>query len=177
MTNPGLLGTGMPYGISRRSPLVGGTPPAVRTGGCVGVGVGGGGGGGMGGMSGGTTFSLGLCFFPVVPFCPSRRGVGEARGCAIELPSLLKKSPIGSPATAKSPAARNPATKKIETIPLRRNMSVAIVHHMAGCSTSAAIRWPGHAPSGSVRTAQRAVPTAVHDEDVSESECQFSGHP
>src|SRR2546421_11645417 len=109
----------MPYGMSRRSPLVGGTPPAVRTGGCVGVGAGGR--GGVGGMSGGTIFSLLLCFFPVVLFCPLRLGDGEPCGCARELPSLLKKSPIGLPAAAKCPVPRNIAANKIETTPFRRN--------------------------------------------------------
>ena len=44
-----------------------------------------------------------ILFLPGVLFFVFRRGGGELCGCAIELPSLLKKSPIGLPAAACPP--------------------------------------------------------------------------
>ncbi len=125
MTNPGLLGTGIPYGRSRRDRFAGGTTAAERTTGGTGMGVRGGGvgvgvgtgatGGAPGETSGDAAFSF--CFFPVVRFgaVVVRFGVGEVRGWAIELPSLLKKSPIGLPAVAEGPPARNALSAKIRT--------------------------------------------------------------
>ena len=63
--------------------------------------------GAAGGLSGGVAGSSTFFFLPVVAlFCEVRRGIGALRGCAIELPSLLKKSPTGLPATAESPLAK-----------------------------------------------------------------------
>lgn len=47
-------------------------------------------------------------------------GVGVWRGCAIELPSLLKKSPTGLPPRAKSPAAINPAAVTTKIVFLKQ---------------------------------------------------------
>lgn len=71
--------------------------------------------GAAGGKSCGAVCSLPSFFFAVVPFDEVRRGAGELRGCAIELPSLLKKSPIGLPAAAEGPLAKNAITDKIKT--------------------------------------------------------------
>jgi hypothetical protein len=125
VTNPGLFGTGIPYGMSRRDLFAGGTPAADRTtggtgmgvrGGGVGVGVGTGGAGGAPGDTpgdGACPFSFG--FFPVVRFGAVLRGAGELCGWAIELPSLLKKSPMGLPAKAEGPPVRNALIAKIKT--------------------------------------------------------------
>jgi len=151
VTNPGLFGTGIPYGMSRRDLLAGGTPAAERTivGTGIGVGVGMAGAvGAPGGMSGDGAF----CFFPVVSFGGGRRGAGELRGCAIELPSLLKKSLIGLPATAEGPPARNAPTDKIRTTrPNRQPIGAAILHNAAQCSIS---------PRDLVRTQRCGVRTA-----------------
>jgi hypothetical protein len=72
-------------------------------------------GGAAGGTSCGAVCSLPCFFFTVVLFAGVRRGGGELRGCAIELPSLLKKSPIGLPAAAGCPLAKKAITDKIET--------------------------------------------------------------
>jgi hypothetical protein len=102
----------------------------------IGVGVGtGGAGGAPGDLSGDGACSF--CFFPVLSFGAVRRGAGELLGCAIELPSLLKKSPIGLPATAEGPLARNALIDKIRTTrPKRQSMSAAILHYAAQCSIS-----------------------------------------
>lgn len=121
MTNPDLFGTGIPYGRSRRGFLVGGTLPADRTISGTGMGVSAGVGAGTGetwGAAGGWSCDAGSLpglFFTVAPFAEVRRGGGELRGCAIELPSLLKKSPIGLPAATECPLAKNAVTDKIKT--------------------------------------------------------------
>jgi hypothetical protein len=56
-----------------------------------------------------------FCFFPVLRFGGVLRGAGELCGWAIELPSLLKKSPIGLPAMAEGPPVRNALIVKIKT--------------------------------------------------------------
>jgi hypothetical protein len=145
VTNPALLGTGIPYGRSRRGLLVGGTPSADRTisgrgmGVRIGVGVGPGEtGGAAGGISCGAAGSLPCFFFTVASFAGVRRGGGgELRGCAIELPSLLKKSPIGLPAVAGCPLARNASTDKIKTtLRGRQTISAVTLHYAALCSIS-----------------------------------------
>jgi hypothetical protein len=103
--------------------LVGGTPAADRTISGTGMGVSAGVGAGTGaidgaagGLSGGVAGSFPFfCLLVVAPFAEVRRGGGELRGCAIELPSLLKKSPIGLPAEAECPLAKNAITDKIKT--------------------------------------------------------------
>ena len=134
MTNPGLLGTGIPYGRSRRDLFEGGTPFADRTMSGKGIGVSNGVGAGRGetdgaagGMSGGMVGGFPSFFLPVVFFCEFGRGDGELCGCAIELPSLLKKSPIGLPAVAECPPARNAITDQIKTTLLSRR-SISAVH-------------------------------------------------
>jgi hypothetical protein len=92
----------------------GGTGMGVRDGG-AGVGVGTSAAGGAPGETSGDA-GFAFCFFPVVRFgVVVRRGAGELRGCAIESPSLLKKSPIGLPALAEGPPARNALSAKIRT--------------------------------------------------------------
>jgi hypothetical protein len=56
-----------------------------------------------------------FCFFPVLRFGGVLRGAGELLGWAIELPSLLKKSPMGLPAAAEGWVARNTLIAKIRT--------------------------------------------------------------
>jgi hypothetical protein len=116
----------MPYGMSRRDRLAGGTPAAERTTGDTGmgvrcgeggVGVGTGGAGGAPGVTpgdGACPFSFG--FFPVVRFGEVFRDAGELLGWAIELPSLLKKSPMGLPVAAQGLTARNALSAKIKTM-------------------------------------------------------------
>jgi hypothetical protein len=78
--------------------------------------------------------------FPVVPFFVFRRGGGELRGYAIESPSLLKKSPIGLPATAECPPARNAVIDKIKTTLLsRQSIIAATLHYTVQCSISPAL--------------------------------------
>jgi hypothetical protein len=107
----------------------------VRGGG-VGVGVGTGGAGGAPGDAsdaGARPFAFG--FFPVVCFGVVLRGAGVLFGCAIELPSLLKKSPMGLPATAHGLLARSKLIVKIKTtLPDSRPIGPAIVHDAAQCS-------------------------------------------
>jgi hypothetical protein len=86
----------------------------------VGVGVGFGGGETGGTAGGGAAFCGGVRLFPVsslpvLVFCTFRRGGGELRGCASELPSLLKKSPMGL-AAVECPPRKNAATDKIKTL-------------------------------------------------------------
>ena len=82
------------------------------------------------GASCGAVCSLSLFFLPVVRFCVFRRGAGELRGCAIELPSLLKKSPIGLAATAECPPARNAIIDAIKTTLLSRQTISAPTLHL-----------------------------------------------
>ncbi len=104
--------------------------------GAVGVGEGiGGAGGAPGDASGAGACPFAFCFFPVVCFGEVLRGAGVLFGCAIELPSLLKKSPMGLPATARGPLARNKLIAKIETnLPDSRPIGPAILHYAAKCS-------------------------------------------
>ena len=76
-------------------------------------------GGTAGGASCGAVRSLLFCFFPAAFFL-FLLGGGVLLGCAMELPSLLKKSPIGLPAAAECPPARNAVTDKIKTTLLSR---------------------------------------------------------
>jgi hypothetical protein len=111
----------------------------------VGVGTGGTGGGAPGDLSGDGACTF--CFFPVLSFGAVRPGAGELLGCAIELPSLLKKSPIGLPATAEGPLARNALIDKIRTTrPNRQSMSAAILHYTAQGSISPRAVAGGRAP-------------------------------
>ena len=98
----------------------------------VGVGIGATEGAG-GGVSAGTVCSF-PDFFPVVRFGEDLRGAGVLLGCAIELPSLLKKSPIGLPATATSPPARTAAADKIKIYRLPQKFIPSILHYAAQCS-------------------------------------------
>ena len=149
VTNPGLFGTGDPmHGhVAPRPSVAGGTSTAgnvttsgtgmgVREG-AVGAGEGiGGAGGAPGDASGGGACPFAFWLFPGRLL---RRGVlrgsaGVLFGCAIELPSLLKKSPMELPATASGPLARNKLIAKIETnLPDSRPIGPAIVHYAAQC--------------------------------------------
>ena len=84
---------------------------------CVGVGADGATTGATGGV-GGALGWFGFCWSWALVFRDGF-GVGVWRGCAIELPSLLKKSPIGFPPKAKSPTAKNP-TADISKIMFRK---------------------------------------------------------
>src|SRR5438045_77439 len=84
-----------------------GTGMGMRMGVDVGVAVGEGGTGGtMGAAPCGAVWLLAFCFLPVAFFLVFRRGGGVLLGCAIELPSLLKKSPIGLLAAQRPPARK-----------------------------------------------------------------------
>jgi len=128
--------------MSRRNPLVGGTPPAVRIVCSAGVGVGRGGfvgsegGGDGGGVSAGVAVGVASGFFETV-FFDLRRGGGVLRGWVKESPSRLKKSPIGFPAEAKSPPAQNVAATKVRMTLLKGTpIRLATLHYLRSCSTS-----------------------------------------
>jgi len=74
--------------------------------------------GATGGVGGGLGW-LGFCLSWVL-FFRDGFGVGVWRGCAIELPSLLKKSPTGLPPRAKSPTAKNPTADISKIIFLKK---------------------------------------------------------
>lgn len=118
-----------------------GTGMGMRMG--VGVAVGEGGTDGpAGGASCGAVCPLLFCFLPVAFFFVFRCGGGVLCGCAMELPSLLKKSPIGVPPAAKCPPAKNAVTDKIKTTLLsRQSISAAILHYVAQCSRFPAFSW------------------------------------
>jgi hypothetical protein len=84
-----------------------------------------------GGASWGAVSAGSFGFFPMVLFWSFRRGVGVLRGCAIESPSLLKKSPMGLPATAECPPAKNAVTDKIK-------MALLIVNSICGLHSARA---------------------------------------
>lgn len=108
----------------------------------AGVGEGGTDGTAAGGSCGAVCSFL-FCFPPVLLFGGVERGDGELLGCAIELPSLLKKSPIGLPAAAECPLARNAVTDKIRaTLLNRQSISAATLHYAAQCSISPAQSLP-----------------------------------
>lgn len=96
----------------------------VVTGVCVCVWTGDGAGGTTTGATGGVGGALGwfgFCESWVLVFRDGFGvGVGVWRGWAIELPSLLKKSPTGLPPRAKSPAAKNPTTDISKIIFLKK---------------------------------------------------------
>ena len=120
--------------------------------------------GAAGGLSGGVAGSFTSFFFlPVVAFfCEVRRGVGALRGCAIELPSLLKKSPIGLPATAESPPVSKASTSKTKaTLFGSKSIGAVILHYVAPCSISLA-PFLGETPRYGVQdnTARRAYPSS-----------------
>jgi hypothetical protein len=95
----------------------------------VGVGV------GSAGVAPGAPCSLLRRFFPVPFFLASRRGTGVACGCAIEFPSLLKKSPIGleeSSAAEEITPARITATERIKEATLCGNFIIFFTLHVDG---------------------------------------------
>ncbi len=68
--------------------------------------------------------------FPVVLFWSFRRGGGVLFGCANESPSLLKKSPMGLPASAEGPPAKNAVADKIKMSRLTVNSIVGPTLHV-----------------------------------------------
>ena len=97
----------------------------------MGVGVGEGGTDGTAvSVSCGAIDALSVRFFPVVLFWIFRRGEGVLRGCAIESPSLLKKSPMGLPAVAEWPPAKNTISDKIKMIILTGDSIAARTLHV-----------------------------------------------
>lgn len=112
-------------------------------------------------MSWGAAGSFPVFFFIFICFA-SRRGGGELRGCAIELPSLLKKSPIGLPAPAEWPPAKNAITDKIRaTLLSGKSMRAVTLHYVAPCSISPALSWRGRRGPAPGRAARRPYPTMI----------------
>jgi 4-amino-4-deoxy-L-arabinose transferase-like glycosyltransferase len=72
----------------------------------------------------------------VVCFGAVLRGAGELRGCESELPSLLKKSPMGLPARANEPVAKNRLVAKIKiTLPNRHPIGLPL------CTTPRSVQY------------------------------------